>query len=324
MSATETIDQEIANAPAVQVLVKSLNAGRLAHGILLHGENIAALEGVCHYMAQTILKTEQDVSNHPDFFTLRPQGKARFINVGAKGDRVAGEWPPNSMRRLINDLQLTPQAGDRKVAAVYEVDRMNNTAANAFLKTLEEPPKNTTIFLLTTRPYKLLATIRSRCLNFRLPSELNRVQNEDWQQWLADYTEWIHLLHQGNLSKSGSANAVMTVYGLLTRFGGILEELSSESWEKYEENLPQNLNADQKTALEAGFHKSMRAQLFGEIEQQTRNFALQNTGQIPSKALIQAIAQLERSVGLLEVNLNETTALEAFLLKSLRIWSAKS
>ena len=323
MSLTDSLTEDLVNCPAVQILKRALNEDRLAHGILLHGESLSALESVCHSMAQAILQTDINILQHPDFFSLRPQGKMRFINVGSKNDRVGGEWPTNSMRRLIHDLHLTPQAGDRKVAVVYEVDRMNNTAANAFLKTLEEPPKGTTIFLLTTRPYKLLATIRSRCLNFSLPSELNRIQDENWQQWLADYTEWLHTLKQGNLDRSTTAEVIMTIYGLLARFSHILNNLTQSSWKAYTDNLPENFDNDQKAALEAGFKKSILAQLFTEIEKQTHSFALKDSNNIPTRAFAQAIQQLEKYVGLLEVNLNELAALEAFLLKSLRFWSAQ-
>jgi len=324
MSHTDTLTAELADFPVIQVLKRSIAERRLAQGILLHGDSLPALEAVCHYMAQAILQTDADVSQHPDFFSLRPQGKMRFINVGSKNDRVGGEWPANSMRRLMHDLHLTPQAGNKKVAVIYEVDRMNKTAANAFLKTLEEPPDDTTLFLLTTRPYKLLPTIRSRCVKFGLPAELSRIQHEDWQQWLADYAEWMHTLRQEKLSRGKAADLMMTVYGLLTKFSHILDHLTQSSWKTYAEDLPENLDSDQKAALETGFKKSIRAQLFIEIEQETRNFALQDVHDIPTRAFAQAIAHLERNVGLLEVNLNESTALEAFLLQSLRLWSAKT
>ena len=73
-------------------------------------------------------------------------------------------------RELITKVQVTPAVAPCKVAIIHEVDRMNTAAANVFLKTLEEPPANTTLLLLTTRPYALLPTIRSRVLHFRFPS----------------------------------------------------------------------------------------------------------------------------------------------------------
>ena len=73
------------------------------------------------------------------------------------------------MRRLIDDLQKTSNQGGHKVAIIYEAERMNKESANAFLKTLEEPPSDTILFLLTHRPYDLIDTIKSRCLTYRIP-----------------------------------------------------------------------------------------------------------------------------------------------------------
>ena len=70
----------------------------------------------------------------------------------------------DATRELIAKVQVSAAVAPRKVAILHEVDRMNTAAANVFLKTLEEPPANTTLLLLTTRPYALLPTIRSRCL----------------------------------------------------------------------------------------------------------------------------------------------------------------
>lgn len=66
--------------------------------------------------------------------------------------------------RLINDFAVhTVQLAPRKVALVLHAERLNANAANALLKTLEEPPKNTHIVLATEHWGKLLPTIRSRC-----------------------------------------------------------------------------------------------------------------------------------------------------------------
>jgi len=144
---------------------RALAENRLAHALLVHGQNIAAVERFALALSTRILDlpySEDDLEDsllrHPDVFTLRPSKKSRIISV-------------DDTRETIRKIQHSPQAGDRKVAIVFEVDRFNTSAANAFLKTLEEPPLNTTILLMTTRPHSLLATIRSRCQLFRLPTE---------------------------------------------------------------------------------------------------------------------------------------------------------
>ena len=76
------------------------------------------------------------------------------------------------MRRLGQWLALTPQLGGPQVAIIDPADLMNSASANALLKTLEEPASNRFLLLVSSRPGRLPATIRSRCqrLDFRLPA----------------------------------------------------------------------------------------------------------------------------------------------------------
>ncbi len=78
--------------------------------------------------------------------------------------------------------------------------------------------------------------------------------------------------------------------------------------------------------MEAGMSRGYRKQLFGEIEKATISFArgieTANPGQLPLAALNRATETLEHSAGLLELNFNQSAALEMFFLKSMRIWAA--
>jgi DNA polymerase-3 subunit delta' len=80
------------------------------------------------------------------------------------------------MREMASEAQFKPFEGNRRVLIVDEADRLNIQAANSILKALEEPPESSLIILVTSRPYALLDTVRSRCqtLNFAplSPAEL--------------------------------------------------------------------------------------------------------------------------------------------------------
>lgn len=313
MSLASALTEPLASSRPVKVLERSLEEGRLAHAILLHGENLEALESVALALAGVLLEAPGRAAQHPDFFSLRPSHKARFIRI-------------EGTRELIRNIQHSSHQGGRKVALVYEVDRMNPSAANAFLKTLEEPPADTTILLVTARPYDLLDTIRSRCFNFRLPSELDRIRHEPWENWLTDYRSWLGRLLRGPRTGGEKADMVMTVYGLISRFRLILKDFTDEAWAKEKEGLPEGLTDEEADALEAGLRKGIRQRLFGEIEAHTRQFALKDCAgesTLPARQLTHSIAELEHAVGLLEVNLNENVALESFLLGSLRTWTAR-
>lgn len=294
----------------VQVLDDALAKGRLPHGILLFGDNLDGLESVAHTLAGKLLETDKPPREHPDFFALRPANKMRQISV-------------DDTRNVISQVQKTANQSGRKVAVVYEADRMRREAANAFLKTLEEPPADTTIVLLTTRPYHLLPTIRSRCMNMRLPTGKNRIEDEAWQQTRMDYRNWLEKVSSGQMDKQKAADLVMGIYGLVTRFGGILKSLSDEAWKTEKSNLPEGLADEQIDAIEAGFRKGLRARLLTEIEHETRDFAFSNPDDVPATRLTRCVRDLEATAGLLEVNFNEAAVFELFLLKSLRTWSGR-
>ena len=309
----------LAGSPAIVVLEQAIARQRLSHSLLLHGDDLDTLVAIALAIADRLLNTPGAPAHfppeqHPDCFTLRPTGKMRQISAEAT-------------RGLIGKLQVSPAVAPRKVAILHEVDRMHLTAANVFLKTLEEPPANTALLLLTSRPYALLPTIRSRVLHFRFPSAGTPVAADGWTAWLDDYRAWLTRLTEGvGTDKKGIADHIFTLYGLVARFGTVLDFATAEVWKRQKEKLPAELEDDEQVAIETGIANGLRARLFVEIELATRTFALprltagdENT----RRALVAAIEKLEHDVGLLRLNLNESAALEAFLLSSLRIWTKR-
>lgn len=326
----------LSGTPAVAVIERAIERSRLANSLLLHGENLGTLATVAHAIADRLLnevggalrpdgtraKPTQHFppKQHPDFFALRPAGKMRQISAEVTRD-------------LIGSIQVSPQISHRKVAVVYEADRMNTAAANIFLKTLEEPPASTTILLLTTRPYSLLATIRSRCLHFRFTDagsealagadEPTRAQ---WKSTLADYAAWLQLLTAGVVEKRAVADQLMGVYGLITRFNAVLAAATDQAWKQQKEKLPDDIDDDEQAAIETGIANGIRLKLFSEIEHATRDFAqkrLLEGDDSARRSLVAAVGQLEHDIGLLRLNLNEAAALEHFLLSSLRLWAKR-
>jgi DNA polymerase III subunit delta' len=318
--------EALAGTPAVSVIERAIERRRLANSLLLHGENLGTLATVAHGIADRLLNDPRSPSQyfapkqHPDFFALRPAGKMRQIGADAT-------------RELINRIQVSPQVSHRKVAIVYEADRMNVAAANIFLKTLEEPPASTAILLLTTRPYALLATIRSRCLHFRFTDSGAEALAgcapdliEKWQSARADYAAWLGKLADGAADKRAVADQVLTVYGLVTRFNAVLSAATDQAWKQQKEKLPDDLDDDEVDAIQTGITNGIRLKLFAELEHATRDFAqarLAAGDEAARRSTVAAVAQLEHDVGLLRLNLNEAAALENFLLSSLRIWSRR-
>lgn len=108
-----------------------------------------------------------DVGNHPDIQIVSPSGAWTRID---------------QIRELQKRIVYRPLEGVRKVVILREAERMNLEAANCLLKTLEEPPAESVLLLLTANLDALLPTIRSRCQIIKFnplpPNELARYLNE--------------------------------------------------------------------------------------------------------------------------------------------------
>ena len=318
----------LAGTPAISVIEQAIARHRLSHSLLLHGDDIDTLVAIATGIADRLLnvitdpktgvtrrRTAEEGSvppdHHPDCFSLRPAGKMRQISADATRD-------------LINKIQVSPAVAPRKVAILHEVDRMHLTAANVFLKTLEEPPAHTTLLLLTTRPYALLPTIRSRVLHFRFPSAGIAVSADGWGPWLEDYAAWLGRLVDTSASdKHVVADHVFTLYGLVARFGAVLDAATAAVWQQQKEKMPPDLSDDEQVAIETGIANGLRARLFAEIEQASRTFALPRLAANDEgvrRALTASVDRLEHNISLLRLNLNESAALEDFLLSSMRLW----
>ncbi|MDR2863268.1 MAG: hypothetical protein LBV54_05280, partial [Puniceicoccales bacterium] len=200
-----------ARPDAVSVLLRAFDNNRFPHGIILHGPDAATLHDACAAIATRLLNTSglAELPSHPDFHALRPTNKMRRINV-------------DDIRNLVRLIQHSASAGGRKVAVIYDAERMVHESANAFLKTLEEPPEDSTLFLLTTKPTHLLDTIRSRCLQFYVPPGESKAPDPAWAAWLDSLGEWLESL-AAPMERGRIATLVFSLYGMASRFEGLLK-----------------------------------------------------------------------------------------------------
>jgi DNA polymerase III subunit delta' len=98
--------------------------------------------------------------SHPDLLVLR-----RPVD---KNERIMTVLPVDEVRRALDFFSLSAGEGGWRVCIIDSVDDMNLAAANALLKILEEPPKQSVFFLISHAPGRLLPTIRSRCRKLAL------------------------------------------------------------------------------------------------------------------------------------------------------------
>ena len=153
----------------------SIEQGRMGHSYLLTGDRADSLENLALGLAGQVLNAAPQ--EHPDFHAVRPESKSRTITVA-------------QVRELERELYLRPFMAPLKVAVIFDAERMclgGASAANAFLKTLEEPPAHTLILLTSGRPAMLLPTIISRCLRLDLGFEDIDAGAEQEPAWIAPW-----------------------------------------------------------------------------------------------------------------------------------------
>jgi DNA polymerase III subunit delta' len=171
----------VGQAPAVEILTRSIVKQRLAPAYLFYGadgigKSLAArcfIESIfCHEVPenqQALIKQKLHQGNHPDVLWVAPtynhQGKL-YSAAEATAAGIKRKTPPQirieQIREIGRFLARPPLLGDRSVIAIEQAETMPEAAANALLKTLEEPGK-ATIIAIASSVESLLPTIVSRC-----------------------------------------------------------------------------------------------------------------------------------------------------------------
>ncbi|WP_157509017.1 DNA polymerase III subunit delta' [Ferrimonas futtsuensis] len=182
-----------------QLWQQSLNSGRLTHGWLICGAQGIGKTDLALALADSLLCDQGTgcglcrgcqllaAGNHPDRLVIQPD--PRVIKV-------------EQIRELIHALEGTAHQGGRRVVVIHQADAMNTAAANALLKTLEEPAPGVHLLLISDAPNRLPATIISRCQRLLVASP-SRQQSLQW-------------LGEGRV-------APQQIDGLLRLFGGPLK-----------------------------------------------------------------------------------------------------
>jgi DNA polymerase-3 subunit delta' len=155
-----------------------LKGGRLAHALLLSGPAESGKVELAEKFLASALCLED---SYPACGACRscqlassgahPDGHVVTFEENPRTGVIRKELVIDQVRRLTASLYLTNTISRRKAALVYPVEAMNKHTSNALLKTLEEPPGETVLILVSHDPVRLPATIRSRCqgLEVRLP-----------------------------------------------------------------------------------------------------------------------------------------------------------
>jgi DNA polymerase-3 subunit delta' len=327
----------------VQLLQRSLERGRLAHGYLFSGHQIEELEALAQTLAKTLNCLEPvrgeggaavdscdqclncrkiQNGNHADVHWVRPESKSRIISV-------------EQMRDLMQGIYLKPTEAEYKIATIVAADRLNVQAANAFLKTLEEPPSKSILVLLTTEPQRLLETIISRCLRLNFAGDGPRPLPPEQMEWLAKFSEMAAAEQKSLIGRYRLMDVLLQKLNEMK--ASIEENLTARSplqkYEDAEKDLREKWEDELNAAIEAEYRRQ-RADLLLVVQRWLRDIWLQTVtsgsellnfpeltncrnvaGRITPAQALENLQVIESTQRLLHTNVQEALALEVGLLK---------
>jgi DNA polymerase-3 subunit delta' len=296
--------------------------GRLAHSFLFSGSEGS---GKRRLVAEFFRVVNGNMADAGDFHGIEPESKSRRILV-------------EQIRELETSLRMHATRAKVKFGVVYEADRLMAQAANAFLKTLEEPPDHSVLILVTALPEALLDTIRSRCIEISLRApeakaltaeeaelvgELFRIVAADgfsvgtalrfsriFLGILGKVRERIETEHSDLLTKDQTAYKQTTDGRWLGEREERLSALTESRYVKARTNLIQKMIESLGDALRTK-HESPYLDLADY-----REAALTLAGRLSSVELLRRLDALQTLMGSLSWNVQEVLAIEVAFLKA--------
>jgi len=306
----------------MRALRRAHAAQRLPHALLIHEAPGAGGGQLAAWIARLVLCTAAEPpcgrcgacrssreEQHPDLTCVRPIEDSQQIRI-------------EQVRALGEELTLTSHQGGYKVALIEPADAMNRFAANALLKTLEEPAPRTLIVLVAQQPSRLPATIMSRCqrITLRAPS---RAQSLEWLRATRGEGDWgavLDVLGEAPLAAACLDPAEVkqlaeeTVRGLQQAADGTADPVGlAERWSRSELAL-------RLACFENWLTERIRRRLVGHKNPaEERSGAHSRTGDsvLNTQVLFQLLDRVRELKASLATPINRSLALES-LLRSLR------
>jgi len=258
---------------------------RLPHALLLEGPKGIGISHFSQCITHNLLCQSHDTSilscgsckachllhagNHPDVRFIVPEEQGKQIKV-------------DQIRKLIEFINLMSQYGQYKIAIIKPADNMNKSTANTLLKTLEEPPAQSLIILLSHRPNLLPITIRSRCQSIRFNPNFDKASIN----WLQNKINDIEKTNELLLEAQGAPLAALALSenDILEQRNSILSDLKllqdkqcdpveiAAKWNKYDaanvlQSLLQIINTMTKVKLKNKTDKMIEKGTFTRLQQ---------------------------------------------------------
>lgn len=164
---SQTFDEVVGQQHVIQTLRNALRDNRVAHAYLFAGPRGTGKTSIARILAKalncTAPEAERPCDKCPTCVAITEGRMLDLIEIDAASNNSVDD-----IRDLRDKVGFRPSEGRYKVYVIDEVHMLSNSAFNALLKTLEEPPPHARFMLATTEPHKIPATVLSRCQRFDL------------------------------------------------------------------------------------------------------------------------------------------------------------
>ncbi len=218
----DSFDTVVGQTSITSTLKNSILSNQVAQAFLFCGPRGVGKTTCARILAKTINCTDitpsGEACNKCESCTSFAEGNS--LNIFELD--AASNNSVDDIRNLINQVRIAPTIGIKKAYIIDEVHMLSQAAFNAFLKTLEEPPKHAVFILATTEKHKVLPTILSRCQIFNF----NRITSEDIAQHLQgiatkeNVTAEPDALHIIGQKADGGLRDALSIFDQLISFSG--------------------------------------------------------------------------------------------------------
>ncbi|MGB0881648.1 MAG: DNA polymerase III subunit gamma/tau [Vicingaceae bacterium] len=217
-----TFDSVVGQLSITATLKNAIKNDHLAQAFLFCGPRGVGKTTCARILAKTIncFNVTKNIEACNECDSCKSFDEGRSLNIqeldGASNNGV------DEIRNLIDQVRFAPQVGTHKVYIIDEVHMLSQAAFNAFLKTLEEPPKHAIFILATTEKHKIIPTILSRCQIF----DFNRIQIDDISNHLAGIAkkekvkaeaDGLHIIGQ---KADGALRDALSMFDQIVSFSG--------------------------------------------------------------------------------------------------------
>ncbi len=236
------------------------------------------------------------VGSHPDLHLLQPEESSRVIKIDA-------------VRELVSQFAHTPQVGQWKLALIFPANQLNLAAANALLKTLEEPPGKSLLLLAVEQHARVLPTLQSRCQSLVLP----RPSTADADSWL----------RQAGIDAESSSELLKATAGEPLRALAWHQEGRLEEWRTFRQVLPDVASGKLRLSLACDSLGSLesRDMLVWYLEWLRDGLRAELGATERSRSMLECVEQASAALGELDrgTNPNAQLLLENILMQLQRL-----